>query len=536
MNQELETPKEELQSLNAELSTANAQLREKVDELEASNNDLSNLLTSTDTVTLFLAPDHTIRRFTSASTRLFKLITSDLGRSIGDIGWRFTDPNLESDIDTVLRSFTPRECEINCDDGHWYVRRVTPYRTLDDRIEGVAVTFTDISAQKKAAAALEALNTELETRVAERTRELQAERNFATAVLETAAVLVLVADRGGRVVRWNKACEQASGYSAEEILGRTVLDRVLPPREVDEVKRVFEELREGRFPNRHENHWRHRDGSCRLIAWSNTCLRDAGGEVEYIIGTGVDVTEQRRVEEEVRQRRLELAHLHRVYTAGEFAAVMAHELNQPLAAIASYSEAGLQGLRRGQVEVDTLTHDLEQIGLQAQRAARSMRELRRFLSREEQMRERVDLNELLRAAEVLLAPEARGRGVRLALTPAETPIMVEVAPIQIEHVLVNLVRNAIEAIHSAGSADGTITVRTAVADGQVQVSVQDNGPGFDEETHAHLFERFYTTKPEGLGMGLVICQSIMEGHDGKIWAERPPQGGAAFHFTLPLRP
>jgi two-component system, chemotaxis family, CheB/CheR fusion protein len=500
-NEELETSKEELQSLNEELSTVNAQLQEKVGELERANDDLSNLLASTDTATLFLGRDRTIRRFTAAATRLFKLIASDVGRPLDDVGWRFSDPDMNTDIEAVLQSLATRAREVRLENGPWYLRRITPYRTADHRIEGVVVTFADISAQKETERVLQGLNVDLEAHVAARAADLAAERNFMAAVLDTAAALVFVFDRDGRVVRWNKTCEQASGLSAAEVLGQPVIDRVLLAEEADAVNRVFAELRAGRYPQLHQNHWRHADGSQRLIAWSSTCLRDARGEVEYIIGTGIDISAQQRSEIEARERQAELAHLHRVYTAGEFAAVMAHELSQPLAAIASYSEAGLQNLRRGQIEAEELTRDLEQIGLQAQRAGRSIRELRRFLSKEEHTREYVDLNEVIRAAKSLLAPEARAHGVRLEWALSDTPLPAKVAPIQIEHVLVNLVHNAIEAIRSAGTADGTITIGTRSADGQACVTVQDNGPGFAEAQQARLFERFYTTKPQGLGIG-----------------------------------
>jgi two-component system CheB/CheR fusion protein len=537
-NEELETSKEELQSLNEELSTVNAQLQEKVDELEAVNSDMANLQASADIATLYLGADHTIKRYSAPANALFTLIASDVGRPIEDIRARVFDPTLSADLDGVVRTLTPRENEVRTDDGRWHLRRITPYRTGDKRVEGVVVVYTEISRLKRAQEELSVLATDLDARVGERTRELQGERNFVAAVLDTAAALVAVVDRDGRVVHWNKACEQASGYSATEVLGQPameLLERLLLPTEEEVVKQVFEELRADRHPNRHQNHWRHRDGSTRLIDWSNSCLLDEHGEVQYIIATGIDVSEQRRSEEEARQRRAELAHLHRVYTAGEFAAVMAHELNQPLAAIASYSEAGLQCLRRGELDHDALIKDLEQVGLQAQRAGQSIRELRRFLSKEEYAREQVDLNEVFRNAEQLLAPEAQVRGVRLELTLAETQLKVTAVPIQIEHVLVNLVRNALEAIRSAGTEAGTITVSTAAADGQAQVTVRDNGPGFDEEQRALLFERFYTTKAEGLGMGLAICRSIVEGLGGKIWAEHPPHGGAAFHFTLPLQ-
>ncbi len=537
-NEELETSKEELQSLNEELSTVNNQLQEKLDEIEAANDDMANVLTSADIATLYLAADHTIRRFSTPANRVFRLISADIGRPIEDIRSRIDDPALPGDVDAVLRTLTPREQKVRTDDGYWYLRRINPYRTADNRIEGVVVSYTEITALQRVEEDLRELTDQFELRVAECSARLQAERNFVAAVFETVAALVVVLDRDGRVVRWNKACEQATGYRAEEMSEPAAWERLLLPEEKDEVQCVFEELRAGHCPNRHENHWRHRDGSRLLIAWSNTCLRDSGGEVEYIIGTGIDVTQQRRSEGEARQRQAELAHLHRVYTAGEFAAVMAHELNQPLTAISGYSEAGLQLLRCGQPEPEAIIDKLEQIALQAQRAGQTIRELHRFLTRDEpQERHPVKLNELIYDVARLLTPEARASGVRIVPALSTEPLTILASDVQIEHVLVNLVQNAIEAIRAAGKPGGTITVRTAAEpEGMARVIVQDDGPGFNGEPPERLFERFYTTKPHGLGMGLVICRTIIRAHDGKIWAERPAEGGAAFHFTVPRQP
>ena len=153
-NEEMETSKEELQSLNEELNTINIRLQEKVDELESANNDVVNLLASTSIATLFLDKQFRIRRYTPAITRLMSLIPSDLGRPIGDILLRFTDEALPDDARRVLVDLAPLSREVQADDGHWYIRRIMPYRTQDDRIEGVVLTFVEVTEIKQAEEAL----------------------------------------------------------------------------------------------------------------------------------------------------------------------------------------------------------------------------------------------------------------------------------------------------------------------------------------------------------------------------------------------
>jgi two-component system CheB/CheR fusion protein len=173
-NEEMETSKEELQSLNEELSTVNSQLQEKVQELEATGNDLANLMASVDTATLFLDAKHAIRRFTGQASRLFRIIDTDIGRPVRDIAWSFNDPELEPDADRVLQTLQPSEKEVRTEAGRWYQRRITPYRTRDDRIEGVVLTFSDVSDLKAIDAELRRLNSELGARVKERTDEVEA--------------------------------------------------------------------------------------------------------------------------------------------------------------------------------------------------------------------------------------------------------------------------------------------------------------------------------------------------------------------------
>jgi C4-dicarboxylate-specific signal transduction histidine kinase len=256
--------------------------------------------------------------------------------------------------------------------------------------------------------------------------------------------------------------------------------------------------------------------------------------VKYVIGTGIDVTERHRIEEEARQRQFELAHLHRVYTAGELATILAHEINQPLAAIASYSEAGLQRLRQGEAAPDALIHDLEQTALQAQRAGRTIRELRSFLAKGEVGEAHCELNAAVRTICDLIAAEAGAKGVSIVLDLDERIPPIKASAVQTEHVALNLIRNAIEAVEASGARAGTITVSTRTdADQTARVTVRDTGPGLDAEAAERVFEPFYTTKRDGLGMGLRISRSIVESVGGRIWAEPSSEGGI-LHFTLPF--
>jgi two-component system CheB/CheR fusion protein len=171
-NEELTTSKEEMQSMNEELQTLNAELQAKVDELSRASNDTKNLLNSTDVATLFLDSDLNVRRFTPQATKIIKLIPGDAGRPITDLVSELRYPELAEDVREVLRTLTSSEKPISASDGRWFTVRIMPYRTLDDRIEGVVITFTDITVAKTLEAELRAKQADLEKRVAERSTGL----------------------------------------------------------------------------------------------------------------------------------------------------------------------------------------------------------------------------------------------------------------------------------------------------------------------------------------------------------------------------
>ena len=534
-NEELETSKEELQSLNEELSTVNNQLHDKVDELEDGQQRHDQPARQHRHRHVFLDRRHRIQRFTPAATRLFNLIATDVGRPIGDITARFEDPELKRDIDRVLQDFAPCEREVSRDEEQWFLRRITPYRTADNRISGVVLSLTDITVLKRTELELRDLTAHLEQRVSENSAQLQRERNFIDAILNTVGALILVIDADERVARFNTACTTTTGHDFAEFMGTTKWQSLIPADEQDGVRRVNDRLRAGEDHIKHENHWIHRDGSMRLISWCNSVLRDDAGQVQYIIGTGIDITEQRHTENRARETLEEASRMQRLQTANELATLLAHELNQPLAAIATYAETGKQLLRHTPLDHDKLAANLERISQQSLRAGEAIRHLRAFVGRGRLDPVPLDLNAVLRSTRTMMAPKARTRGIKIVLDLDETLPPVMAVDVHIEQVLLNLLRNAIDAICDAGMTSGSITMSTRREENMAQVSVIDSGPGINAAMVDKVFEPFSSHKEYGLGVGLRISRSLIEAHGGRLWVE-PHSPGGIFHFVLPFAP
>lgn len=531
-----QTTESTAQSLNEELTTVNSQLRDKVDGLEDSNNDMANLLANVDNATLFLGADRTIQRFTPSAIRLFNLIATDVGRPIDHITACFEDPELSRDIDLVLQNLAPCEREVSCDKEQWFLRRITPYRTSDNRISGVVLTLTEITAIKQAELNLRNLTAQLEQQLAEHDAQLQHERNFIDAILNTVGALILVIDTDERVVRFNTACNITTGYDFAEFQGSTAWLDLVSPDEREGVRRINKKLRSGKEDYvLHESHWIHQDGSMRLLNWRNSVLRDEAGQVQYIIGTGIDITEQHEAENRARETLEEASRLQRLQTANELATLLAHELNQPLAAIATYAAAGLQLLGHTPLAQDKLTRNLEQISQQSLRAGEVIRHLRAFVGRGRVDPVPMDLNAVVRNTCTLMVPKVRARGFDIVLDLDESLPQVMGVGVHIEQVLLNLLRNAIDAIRDAGMKSGSITVATRRIEDMARVSVIDSGPGIDAAMADMVFEPLSSHKEYGLGVGLRISRSLVEAHGGRLWVE-PHAPGGIFHFILPFAP
>lgn len=528
-NEELETSKEELQSLNEELTTANTQLEGKIGELEATNNDLDNLLTSTNIATLFLDTHLCIRRFTPAATRLFSLIPSDIGRPIGDIAQKFADPDLLRDAAAVLQQPIAPKTEVQAHDGRWYVRQVLPYRTRDNRTEGVVMTFSDVAAEA-----------------------LQEAQLYAESIVDTVREPLLVLDEDLQVRSANQSFYATFHASQEDTVGqllyelgnrqwdipklRTLLGEVLPQKRVlndFEVEADFEPI------------------GPRIMQLSARAI-DRGGDRSHLILLAIeDITERTRaqealresearkhVEEQVRQRQAELAHALRISTVGELASGLAHELNQPLSAIVNGVEACARYVRSGKPASKKLLALLDDASGEALRAGSIVEHLRHFIEKGQPQFERTDLSEIARNVPRLLGREIEREHITLRLDLPPRPLPIYADRIQIEQIIVNLMQNAIDAIREAPSDRREIQLQVWAAKGMAEVAVRDTGTGVSAAAAEHMFEPFFTTKRHGLGMGLAISRSILEAHRGRVWVKRRADGarGTTIRFTLPLQP
>jgi PAS domain S-box-containing protein len=277
------------------------------------------------------------------------------------------------------------------------------------------------------------------------------------------------------------------------------------------------------------------DGSVRWVHDRGFPIRDDDGRVLRIAGLAQDVTDLKLAEDRERQLLADLAHMARLTTMGEMASGLAHELNQPLAAITGYVDAAAELLRARGALPDDVRQAMEDAAAEAERAGKIIHRMKGFLHRTEPQQTAIDLNLLIREALDLAARDIRLSGARLQLDLAEDLPPALADRIQIEQVVLNLVRNALEAMQQTRAMDRLLVVTTAQpAAGVVRARFHDTGCGLPADAASKLFLPFYTTKPGGMGMGLAISRTIVTAHGGRLEAAPGLEGGAEFTFTLPV--
>jgi PAS domain S-box-containing protein len=302
---------------------------------------------------------------------------------------------------------------------------------------------------------------------------------------------------------------------------QTVPGEYLPPVWADEVRAALEE-----GANReHED-----DQGSLIYSLLFVPITDLG----YVNIYARDITAVRRAEQESRQHQAELVHVCRLSTMGEVATGMAHELNQPLAAIVNYAKGASRRLQTGTGDSEALVDAMRHISSQAQRAGEIIRRLRALVGKQPPVRNVVDLNYLVREVCGFVEFETGKLEVQIQTELADGEIPVDVDLVQIEQVLLNLVRNALDALEERPAGERELVIRTAIEGDAAVVSVHDNGPGIPPERMDHLFDPFYTTKESGMGMGLSISQTILENHFGTIEAASTPGAGTVFRVRLPV--
>jgi two-component system sensor kinase FixL len=395
---------------------------------------------------------------------------------------------------------------------------ITPVRHADGELRGYAKVIHDVTERRAAERSLE-----------KRERHLES-------ILATVPDAMVVIDERGIMLSFSAAAERLFGYREADVLGRNV-SMLMPNPDRD----------------RHDSYLkRYLDtGVARIIGTGRivTGLRSDGstfpmklsvGEAlidEQRIFTGFvqDLTERNQFEAKLEEMRSELIHVSRLSAMGTMASTLAHELNQPLTAIASYGEAAVSVLEDPSEQQSELLREIfTEMTAQSLRAGSIVRRLRDFVARGETAKTIEDLPRLIQEASALALVGSREKGIsaQFDFAPEASPVLVD--RVQIQQVLINLMRNAMEAMD--GRPERRITVATALLDpGTVQVSVLDTGPGIAPEISERLFEAFASTKATGMGLGLSICRTIVEAHGGRIRAKTGTGGGTEFQFTL-VRP
>jgi PAS domain S-box-containing protein len=263
---------------------------------------------------------------------------------------------------------------------------------------------------------------------------------------------------------------------------------------------------------------------------------DSQGQVSQVIEYCLDITQRKLAQDQARERQAELNRLWRINTAGEMASGLAHELNQPLCAITNYSNGCLRVLNGTDGKNQKVVDALEQISLQADRASSIISHMRSMVAKNPPARSDVNITATIREVLDMVDSEANKNGIDISTKLTEQIQTVHANKIEIQQVILNLVRNSFEAMNETETDHRRLLIRTKNSEeGAIEISVHDNGIGLTEETARRAFDPFFTTKKDGLGVGLSLSRSIIEAHGGKLWAQPNRDGGAVFSFTLPMK-
>jgi two-component system, LuxR family, sensor kinase FixL len=400
----------------------------------------------------------------------------------------------------------------------WILDHGTPRVEADDVFLGYIGTAVDISDRKRAEEALDR------------------ERRFLRQVIDTDPNFIFAKDREGRFTLANQAVADAYGTTVDDLVGKTDSDFNPNREEVESFRQmdleVMDRLQERFIP---EERVTDAHGYVRWLQTVKRPIFEKDGFANQVLGASTDITQRRKAEIELQEQRAELAHVARISTMGELSASLAHELNQPLTAILSNAQAALRFISSKPVDLEEVREILQDIVKDNSRAGEVIRRMRALVKKEPLEFASLDLANLIRDVVVLLHSDAILQHVKIALELDENLPPVRGDRVQLQQVVLNLLLNAFDAMKECPASAREVKLQSERNDaGLIQVAVSDRGSGLTGDKLDQIFKPFYTTKGEGLGMGLSICRSIIEAHRGQLWAENNADGGATFYFTVPL--
>jgi two-component system, LuxR family, sensor kinase FixL len=368
------------------------------------------------------------------------------------------------------------------------------------------------------------------------TEQKQGQELFQLATEASPSGIILVNDQG-RVVLVNSHIEKLFGYRRDELIGKTV--EILVPERLGtehpaDRARFFGAPEARAMGAGRELFARGKDGSEFPVEIGLNPIQMPHGLL--ILANVVDISARKAAEEDARRRREQVELLGRVSLLGEMTASLAHELNQPLTAIVNNATAAMQYIQQGKLVPEQLQEILTDVVGDGRRAYDIMRNVRNAIKKGSAIRGRINLNDLVKAVTHMVYPDATAHFCKVEMSLEQNLPAIEGDPTQIQQVLINLVRNAFDAMRDTPPSGRKVEIATNYnGDGTICVAVRDHGSGIPEPTRERLFEQFFTTKEEGLGMGLAIVRSIVEAHGGSIAAENADGGGALFRFRLPTK-
>ncbi|GAB3559864.1 CheR family methyltransferase [Spirosoma fluminis] len=507
--EELETSKEELQSINEELTTVNQELKIKVEEISLVGDNLQNLINSTDMATLFLDRSLRVNLFTPATREIFNLIPTDFGRPLTDITHRLAYTYLPADMERVLATLQPVEREVRTTNRRVYLMRVLPYRTTDDRINGIVLTFVDITPRKAAEEA----------------------SYFLASIIESSQDSVITLNFEGVITSWNKASEALYGYSAAEAIGQS-LGMLTLPQDLIEVLNLAEKIKQSQRVETHETVRITKDGQELILEVVLSPVKDLQGQVIGVSSVARDITQRKAAEEILRESD---------QRKDEFLAMLAHELRNPLAPVRNTLQT--LGLSAGQNK--TMSAALVLMNRQVDHLVRLVDDLldvSRINRGKITLRlEPLDLNTLLQEASAAVQPLFEQRRTELSVSASNEPIYVQGDATRLTQVITNLLTNGARYTPDGGHVWIRLDQVSQGADVMARLRVSDNGIGLADDQLERIFDLFAQVDNSparsqgGLGLGLTLVKRLVELHGGRVEARSPGLGqGSEFVVYLPV--
>jgi two-component system CheB/CheR fusion protein len=519
INEELETSKEELESTNEELITVNEEMVNRNAELTRLNNDIVNLQSSINVAILLLGRDLSIRRFTQPAEKLFNLLASDTGRPIGVINDNLNFPGLAMLVSEVIETLAGQEREVQDRDGRWFLLRVRPYMTLDNKIDGAVLMLVDITNQKQAEEA----------------------KGRLAAIIQSSDDAIISKDLNGIIATWNQGAQNLFGYTAQEAIGKSITMLIAPER-MNEEPGILERIRQGKQVGYYETIGMRKDGTTVDISLAVSPIFDSDGDIVGASRIARDITERKRAEEEraallLREQatRAQAESANRV--KDEFLAMVSHELRTPLNAIVGWTHL----LKRGKLNQSESERAIQTIDRNATAQAAIINELldvSSIISGKLKLDMKpVVLAEVINAAVDAIRPAADAKSIEIVTSLDQKAGLVAGEAGRLQQVFSNLLSNAIKFT----ADEGRVEVQLKPARTNVSVAISDTGAGIRSDFLPHIFERFRQADTSekrahgGLGLGLSIVRNLVEMHGGSVRAASEGEGrGATFTVVMPM--